>query len=227
MVRKADEEFPELLKTVRSKVDRGITGNSISQLRRIKAGDLLIVINGGKASADKVHAEMVKSFGEGAKVWKLNDESPVEIRDLNGEATKEEVLGALTAVGEDTEARLVSLRRAFGGSQTAVVVLQSAAAKRLCVAGRLIMGLVYSRVRHTELPMRCVRCLALGHDARECTGIDRNNRCWRYGETGHLNRECTASTEAAVAFRAVLSGAPGRITGGVVDGESAIAHHGG
>lgn len=54
MVKKDGEEFSELLKTVRSKVDPEVTGNAISRLRKSKNGDLLIVINGGNESAEVV-----------------------------------------------------------------------------------------------------------------------------------------------------------------------------
>lgn len=54
MVKKANEEFPELLKTVRSKIDPRVTGNSTSQIRKTRTGDMLIVINGGAESADIV-----------------------------------------------------------------------------------------------------------------------------------------------------------------------------
>lgn len=49
-----------LLKTVRLKVDRGITGKAISKLRRTKNGELLIVINMGNDSAEVVKAELIK-----------------------------------------------------------------------------------------------------------------------------------------------------------------------
>lgn len=89
MVKKDGKDFPMLLKTVRKKVDPGVTGNAMSKTR---TGNLLIVINVGKVSAEVVRAEVKKSLEAGAKIRKLNDESPVEIWVLDREVIKEEVL---------------------------------------------------------------------------------------------------------------------------------------
>lgn len=103
-------------------------------------------------------------------------------------------------------ARVVNIREVFGGAQTALVVLPSIAAKRLCVEGRLRVGLVYARVRPTEICERCYKCLSFGHWARTCGGIERSACCFRCGVEGHFSRDCTATREAATAFRAALTG---------------------
>lgn len=51
IVNRGDAQFPELLKTVRSKVDPGITETAISKIRQTKTGSLLIQINGGAEAA--------------------------------------------------------------------------------------------------------------------------------------------------------------------------------
>lgn len=197
------EEFPALLKTVRQKVDPGVTGDSIAKLRRTMAGDLLIEINGGTSAAEVMRAEVQRSLGPAARVRKLEEKAPVEIRDIDTEATKEEVLEAVASLDQD--ARLVSLRLAYGGAQTAVVALSSTAARRLCSVGRLRVGLVFARVRSVELPDRCYKCLAFGHTRRNCGGIERGDCCWRCGGEGHKARDCGADSEAAAAFQAVLA----------------------
>lgn len=94
----------------------------------------------------------------------------------------------------------------FGGAQTALVVLPSIAAKRLCTEGRLRVGLVYVGVRPTEIREMCYKCLIFGHWARTCGGVDRSACCFRCGVEGHFSRDCTATREAAAAFRATLTG---------------------
>lgn len=116
----------------------------------------------------------------------------------------------MSALYGNVGAKLVSLRRSFGDSQTAVLMLQSAFAKRLCMLGRLRVGLVYARVRPTELPQRCFKCLAFGHVLRDCLGTDRSNCCRRCGGVGHLRQGCTANQGQAKTFRTSLSGRTSR-----------------
>lgn len=201
-----DKDFPELLKTVKRNVDPTVTGDSITKMRRTQKGELLIEVRGGTDSAEKIRDELARSLGTEAKVRKLESTSPVEICDLDEVTTKEEVLGALTSSLGFEGARVVSIRKAYGGSQTAVVVLPSGMAGKLCTAGRLRVGLISARVRPTELQLRCFRCFAFGHTMRECTGTDRGTCCWRCGGEGHLSRDCRATRDEAEAFRAILSG---------------------
>lgn len=88
-----------------------------------------------------------------------------------------------------------------------MILLPAAAAKRLCDSGRLSVGLVYARVRPTELLDRCYRCHVFGHVARECAGTDRGGCCWRCGGPGHQSRSCTATLQAVRAFREESSNA--------------------
>lgn len=207
IVAQGKEQFPELLKTIRQKVDPVVTGTSISRLRQTKTGNLLVEINGGSEKAEIVRAEIERSLGPNTSVRLADDSRPIEIRDLDGLTTKEEVLKAIADSCGPSGAKLVSLRIAYGGAQTAVILLSAAMAKRLCDAGRLRVGLVYARVRPTELPNRCFRCHAFGHIARECAGVDRTTCCWRCGEPGHQSRACTATLQVAKSYRDELSNA--------------------
>lgn len=158
---------------------------------------------------------------------RLNDESPIVIRDLDEVVTKEEVLEAVTEAHVDAEARLVSLKKVYGGAQTAVMMLQTAAAKKLCAAGRLRVGPAFTRVRPIELLVRCARCLESGHVAWECKGVDRSTCCWRCRVAGHFNRNCDVSTKTAAALRATLLNRPaqGADQAATEVGEAITTHH--
>lgn len=171
------QQFPELLKTIRKNVNPDVTGDAIMKMRETQNGKLLIEINGGAGPTETVRAEVARSMGPKASVRVLEDKSPVEILDLDAETTTHEVTEALAGHDGGAEARVVSLRKAYGRSQTAVILLPSAAAARLCKAGRMRVGLVYARVRHTELKQRCFKCLNFNHMARECVGRDRTGQC--------------------------------------------------
>lgn len=199
------QQFPELLKAIRRNVDPDVTGDAIRKMRETQNGKLLIEVNGGTGPAETVRAEVARSMGPNASVRILEDKSPVEILDLDAETTTQEVEDALTRQEGGTEARVVSLRKAYGGSQTAVVLLPPATAARLCNAGRMRVGLVYARVRHAELKQRCYKCLNFDHMARECVGQDRSGQCWKCGEEGHRAADCGADAKRIVAFREVLT----------------------
>lgn len=135
----------------------------------------------------------------------MMDEAPIEIRNLDEETTGKEVLAAVSALLEANTVRLVSLRIAYGDTRTAVVVVPTVVARRICAVGRLRVGLVYARVRHTELSTRCLHCLVIGHLARKCNGADRSGKCWSCGLDGHFGRNCTASPEEVAAFKQSLA----------------------
>lgn len=82
---------------------------------------------------------------------------------------------AVKSCSEGSEARLVSLRKAFGGARIAVVVLSVTDAKKICATGRLRVGLVFTHVRHIEHPNWSYRCLAFGHVMRGCTKVEQSN----------------------------------------------------
>lgn len=209
IVSQGKDQFPELLKVVRQKVDPGITRTVISKIRHTKTGSLLVEINSGVDSAEIVRAELERSLGPGSSVMLAEDFLPIEVRNLDGLTTKEEVFEAIVIRGGVRGKKLVSLRKSYGEVQTAIVLFPVAIAKWVCEAERLRVGLVYVRVRITDLQTRCYRCRAFGHVAREYAGEDRSTCCWRCGEAGHQSRGCTATLQVAAAFRQSLSKATG------------------
>lgn len=115
VVLKRGEEFPEFLKTIRRTVDPQVTGNSIAKMRRTDRIELLIEINGGADSANSVRTKIERSLGSKAKVRKLEETSPVEIRNLDEKISKEEVLDAVNTFIGRNAARVVSMRKVYTG----------------------------------------------------------------------------------------------------------------
>lgn len=61
-------------------------------MKTAKNGDLLIIVNGRSESANRVKGKVAKSIGLDARIRKMDDLTPIEIRDLEDGVTKEEVL---------------------------------------------------------------------------------------------------------------------------------------
>lgn len=158
------DDFPELVRTLRKKADAAVIGNAISRMRQSKNGQL-IDISGDTGAAEKVRAEVERSLGPDVPVKKVERLHPIEVRDLDAETNREELLQILSSLG-DPGVRVVSLRASYGGTQTAVIMATNEVAKRLCETGRVRVGLVYARVRLTELLTRCYCCLAYEHMSR-------------------------------------------------------------
>lgn len=190
---------------MRRNVNPKVTGNSITRMKRTRKAEFLIEVSGGVEAMTAIKSEVERSLVPGAKIKKHEDMSFVELQDLDEETIKEEVFEAVAAWGGDENARVVGLRKSFGGSQKAVVLLPSPAARRLCAGGRLRVGLIYTRVRSTKLPTRCFKCHAFGNVARECVGTDRGACCWRCGVAGHFFCGCEASQNQAASNRAALA----------------------
>lgn len=131
----------------------------------------------------------------------------VEILDLDGLTSPEEVMAAISRETETdmAELKFLYIRRSFGGGQTAAVFVPAVGADKIIKVGRLRVGLVYTRVREGDKRRRCYKCLAFGHESGQCgDGPDRRDCCRRCGKTGHKAMECTATIEESRAFQKEL-----------------------
>lgn len=202
LVKVGAEGFPELAKKIRGGVNADVIGDSIVGVRQAKSGGLLIEIRGDQAQFDAVRAEVVRSAGAEVEVHSLQQRETMEVRDLDEWTGADEVAEAVAnAVGVDLDAvKVLSLRKRFGGAQTALVSLPQASSRGLASSGRLRVGWVNCRVRRADPKVRCFRCLAFGHMSKDCVGPDRTECCRRCGEVGHKAASCNASATAINAF---------------------------
>jgi len=207
IVSKENDSFPELLKTLRSKVDSEKTGTMISKLRETRNGNLLMEINGGAEAAEIVRREVARSLGPEASVRKTENVFKVELRDLDGMTTSEEIILAINREA-DTAAEEVKVLRTwntYGGSKAAVILAPKDVAEKLLKAGRLRVGLVYCRIRESETKERCFKCLGYGHLSRECKGVDRSKCCRRCGVADHFAKDCSANQDQMLEFKKIMA----------------------
>ncbi|XP_025407295.1 uncharacterized protein LOC112681245 [Sipha flava] len=177
------ENFPELAKKIRGEACRDIIGNRVVGMRQAKSGGLLIEVRGNTDEVSAVRAEIARSAGVDIDVRTLQQREMLEVRDLDQWSDGAEVLAAMvSASGCDTGAlKLVGLRKRFGGAQLALVSAPKEVTREILKQGRLRVGMVSCRVRLCDAKIRCFRCLAHGHTAKECTGPDRTKCCKRCG----------------------------------------------
>ena len=98
----------------------------------------------------------------------------LEIRDLDENVEKEEVVSALClALGRPALEGSCRLFTRFGRVKTAVIRLTEVDAARLLQIGKLRIGWIACRIREHAEVARCFRCLGYGHWSRGCSNPDR------------------------------------------------------
>ncbi|XP_045457909.1 uncharacterized protein LOC123668161 [Melitaea cinxia] len=100
-----------------------------------------------------------------------------------------------------TSARSVgAIRSGFGGMGSTVVTCPVSVAKALTEGGRLLIGWSSVRVSALEaLPMRCFKCMGLGHTRPKCpASVDRGDLCFKCGNAGHKVASCPEKTPRCV-----------------------------
>lgn len=202
-------DFPTLVKNIRGNANREVIGDNVVGMRQTKAGGLLIELKGDQQQIEAVRAEVSRLVGAEIEVRSQQQKTMVEIIDLDQWTDSEEVAGAVAAeTGVNHEAlKVVSVRKRFGGTKAAMVLVPTVACQKMLSHGRIRVGLVNCRVRRGDPRTRCFRCHSYGHMAKECTGPDRSACCRRCGSPGHRAAGCVATSQETKEFERKLAGA--------------------
>jgi len=172
-------------------------GNKISALRQTRSGGILIQVSGGSPTADVVRAEVSKIVDTVIRTTK--QQSLVEFRGLDSLTNIDELVAEIV-LNADTPreaVKVLNMRKTYGETQSALVLMPWDNAAKITKIGRIRVGLE-----------RCFRCLKFGHEASTCSGSDKSNCCRRCGVPDHLAVDCKASKEAAADFRRSLTQDP-------------------
>lgn len=192
---KEGSSYADILRTIKSDPELQDIGEKVQKIRKCHTGSLLLVLD--RKAQDKteiIRKAIAEKMVDKAEVTSKRDSITLELKDLDELTSAEEVYKALQNQIEGAEtvdiSVVKSLRAAYGGTQTAVVVLPTDLARKAIDLGNIRVGWISSRVREKISPQRCFRCLAYGHLARYCKGPDRTKLCFRCGEEGHPAKGC-------------------------------------
>lgn len=111
------------------------------------------------------------------------------------------VSAVVNASGCTVDAVTVSdLRIGSRGMMTAVVRCPCESADIIATKGRILIGWSSAKIQVLEeRPLRCYRCLALGHARPQCPStIVREHLCFRCGSEGHKSYTCRAEPRCMV-----------------------------
>ncbi|CAB0044681.1 unnamed protein product, partial [Trichogramma brassicae] len=153
-----------------------IAGSSVKNIRRSAAGALELQLKKGVENAPAFGEELGKVLGTAATASALLHTSMIEIKDLDECDTKEEVtmaLDALLGIPVSKRDPVKSLRKAYAGTQGAVVAIPDDLAATALKLGHVQIGWVNCRIRAREEAARCYRCWSPVHVAAHCKGPDR------------------------------------------------------
>lgn len=198
---KGECSYADILKSLRGDADLKNLGDSVTKIQKDAAGNLVLVLNrGAHAEMSNLRSIVERKLANKAEVTGRTDKMFIELRDLDELTSAEEICEAIKSQitkATDVDVGVVkSLRKAYRGTQTAVLALPADLAKAILLQGKLKVGWVISRAREKEkdtIP-RCYRCLGFGHLARSCEGPDRSKQCFKCGESTHIAKDCKAET---------------------------------
>ncbi|XP_026330913.1 uncharacterized protein LOC113238291 [Hyposmocoma kahamanoa] len=116
--------------------------------------------------------------------------------------TTQKVAAAVVRTGQCTTdlVKVLEIRPGPGGMGSVIVQCPISTAKTLAEAGRILVGWSSAKVQALEQrPLRCYRCLGLGHTRPMCTsGSSREDLCFRCGNEGHQASNCKGVLRCAV-----------------------------
>ena len=190
--------YAEILRSLKCDTDLQEISSCVTKVRKNAAGELVLVLD-RKAHdrTEELFSAVEKKLADKAEVFSRSDTTTIELKDLDDLTTPDEISQALRSQVEGLEkidaSSVKSLRKAYGGTQIAVLVLPTKLAKAILLKGSLRIGWVVSRAREKEAIRKCYRCLGFGHIARTCRGLDRSKQCFKCGEMDHFAKDCQAT----------------------------------
>ena len=186
--------YADILRKVKTDPKLCELGENVSKIRRTVKGGLLLQLRSNGEHSENFRGAIGELLGEKVSVRTLKERRTIEIKDMDEITEKEDIYAAirsLPSLGGVVQPDIISLRKAYGGTQTATVCLNADSDNILLKEGKIRIGWVICRVRERITPTKCFRCLQFGHKARQCrSSVDRSRTCLKCGQEGHLAKDC-------------------------------------
>ncbi|XP_053622968.1 uncharacterized protein LOC128682345 [Plodia interpunctella] len=171
----------------------------VSAVRGTATGARIIEIPGANsgAAADSLAEKLREIIGGEAEVTRPFKAAQIRVSGLDEGVTPEALTEATARAGKclPGQVRVGNIRMAPDMTASVIITCPVAAANALIDEGRLLVGWTAAKVRGLEaLPMRCFRCMGIGHTRALCPSpVDRSGLCHRCGKAGHVSSACEAS----------------------------------
>lgn len=186
--------YAEMIRKMQGDPKLEALGNAVSKIRRTQKGELLIQLKNSEHSTSLFKEGLGTSLGDNAEVKSLTPSKTIECKDIDEITSPEDVVTAIKSQFEIDNISLtdISLRKAYGGTQTASIKTTEATARKLLDKGELKLGWSICHFKEKTTLTKCFRCLEFGHMARNCkSDTDRSKMCRKCGEVGHIAKLCT------------------------------------
>lgn len=215
--------YSAVLQKAQEMVDLQELGIDQLRFRQTATGARMLEIPGSqnKEKADRLAEKLRGILSEVANVTRPFKSVEINVTGLDDAATKEKVAAAVAKEGgcDVLHVKVGEVRHGYGGAGSCLVSCPVPAAKVLVGKGRILVG--WSSVRVVALaarPMRCYRCMGLGHTRPMCpASADRGDLCFRCGGTGHRAANCERTTP-----RCTICSESGRPSGHRMGGRSCV-----
>lgn len=198
IIRTDGKSYSDLLKEVKDGIANSGERIAVDNVRKTKAGDMIVIIKGNREEAMKTKEALKKATGAKMYTSVGRRKRVLHVLDLDKLVTKAEVEeGFKQRLGADQADcfRVLSMRPAFGESQNATVEVEESLAETLLMGPPMNIGWQRCRLRERVDVIRCFNCKEVGHKREECTGVSKIEECLRCGEKGHMVKECSEANE--------------------------------
>lgn len=217
-----EKSYADILKKVKSDPKLDILGQSVRTIRKTAKGELLLELSKpAHRNTGEFRQTMEEVLGTAAEVRALTHEIALEIKDIDEVTTSDEVYTALVNVSDDfkslQKSTIKSIRKAYGGTQTAVIGLSAGLANRLLEISKIRIGWVMCRIREKLTPRRCYKCMEFGHNSSKCRSQNNHSdKCLQCGEAGHKIKTCKNNPSCLLCRSTALNRKSDHVTGCVV-----------
>lgn len=166
-------------------------------LRRAATGALIFEIpgEGKEEKADDLARRLREVFAnEDVRISRPTRRGELRVSNMDDSITAAEVLKRIAQEGgiHPDEIRMGPMRQLRNGLFSVWAQCPLAAALRVSKTGRLRIGWSSAGVELLKRrPLRCYKCLAVGHVRQRCPSkVDRSNCCYNCGREGHNAYKC-------------------------------------